>query len=88
MTKDSREVIEWLRRPPLSFVARLVYRLLFHAAYLTLPLPYQKMIGLRAMPHWLVVPTTRLLLRLIRLAIGSGNPIQEAAIVRLNRQAV
>ena len=62
--------------------------LLFHAAYLTLPLPYQKMIGLRAMPHWLVVPTTRLLLRLIRLAIGSGNPIQEAAIVRLNRQAV
>ena len=88
MTKDSREVIEWLRKPPLSFVARLVYRLLFHAAYLTLPLPYQKMIGLRAMPHWLVVPTTRLLLRLIRLAIGSGNPIQEAAIVRLNRQAV
>ena len=88
MTKDSREVIEWLRKPPLSFVARLVYRLLFHAAYLTLPLPYQKMIGLRAMPHWLVVPTTRWLLRLIRLAIGSGNPIQEAAIVRLNRQAV
>jgi uncharacterized protein (DUF2236 family) len=84
-TDDSREVIQWLRDPPLPVVARIVYRLLFQAAYLTLPASYQKMIGLRAMPRWLVVPATRWLLRVLRIAIGPENPIQDAAIARLNR---
>ena len=83
MSDNSREVIEWLRHPPLPAVARIVYRLLFQAAYLTLPTSYQKMIGLRAMPRWLVVPATRLLLRILRVAIGRENPIQDAAIARL-----
>ncbi|MEY4569748.1 MAG: hypothetical protein RLZZ398_1187 [Verrucomicrobiota bacterium] len=87
VTDECREVIEWLRHPPLPVVARIVYRLLFQAAYLTLPVSYQKMIGLRAMPRWLVVPTTRCLLRILRIAIGSENPIQDAAIARLNRQS-
>jgi uncharacterized protein (DUF2236 family) len=85
MTDDSREVIKWLRFPPLPFVARIVYRLLFQAAYLTLPVSYQKMIGLRAMPRCLVVPATRLLLGVLRVAIGPENPIQDAAIARINR---
>jgi uncharacterized protein (DUF2236 family) len=84
---DSREVIKWIRRPPLPPVARIVFRLLFQAAYLTLPDSYQKMIGLRAMPRWLVVPATRWLLRILRIAIGPENPIQDAAIARLNRQS-
>jgi uncharacterized protein (DUF2236 family) len=85
MTDDSREVIEWLRKPPLPAVARIVYRLLFQAAYHTLPVSYQKMIGLRAMPRWLVVSSTRWLLRMLRIAIGKENPIQDAAIARIKR---
>jgi uncharacterized protein (DUF2236 family) len=83
---DGREVIEWIRRPPLPPVARMTYRLLFQAAYLTLPASYQEMIGLRAMPRWLVVPATRWLLRLLRIAIGPENPIQDAARARLDRR--
>jgi hypothetical protein len=45
------------------------------------------MIGLRALPRWLVVPATRGLLRVLRIAIGPENPIQDAAIARLNRAA-
>lgn len=85
MTDDSREVIKWLRSPPLPFVARIIYRLLFQAAYLTLPASYQNMIGLGAMPRWLVIPATRALLSALRVAIGPENPIQDAAIARINR---
>ncbi len=87
MTDDSREVIKWLRYPPLPFVARIVYRLLFQAAFLTLPVAYQKMVGLHAMPRWLVIPATRSLLGVLRIAIGPENPIQDAAIARINRQS-
>ncbi len=43
------------------------------------------MIGLRSMPRWLVDPATLWLLRILRIAIGPENPIQDAAISRLNR---
>ena len=85
VSDDTREVIEWLIHPPLPPVARIVYRLLFQAAYLTLPPSYQKMIGLRTLPRWMVLPTTRLLLRILRVAIGPENPIQDAALDRLKR---
>lgn len=88
VTENCSEVIEWLRHPPLPLVARIVYQLLFQAAFLTLPVSYQNMIGLRAMPRWLVVPTTRLLLRVLRIAIGPENPIQDAAIARINRPSL
>jgi len=87
VTDDTREVIRWLRHPPLPPTARLVYRLLFQAAYRTLPHSCRKMIGLRAMPGWLVVPVTRMFLRILRIAIGPENPIQDTAIERLNRAA-
>jgi hypothetical protein len=44
------------------------------------------MIGLRVMPRWLVIPATRWMLRVIRIAIGPRNPLQDAAVARLNRQ--
>ncbi|MFZ9936920.1 MAG: oxygenase MpaB family protein [Luteolibacter sp.] len=85
VTDDTREVIAWLRHPPLPPVARMVYRLLFQAAYLTLPESHRKMIGLREWPRRLVIPATRLLLRFLRFAIGPENPIQDAALARINR---
>jgi uncharacterized protein (DUF2236 family) len=82
---DTREVLEWLRRPPLPFVASLTYRLLYQAAYLTLPKQYQQMIGMRVWPRWFVIPVTCMFLRFLRVAVGPENPIQDAAIARIAR---
>lgn len=85
VSEDTREVLEWLRRPPLPWMAGLFYRMLFQAAYLTLPVHQQKMIGLRVMPRWVVVPITRCFLKVLRFAVGPEDPIQEAAIERMRR---
>jgi uncharacterized protein (DUF2236 family) len=82
---DTREVLEWLRRPPLPWMAGMAYRLLFQAAYLTLPEHHREMIGLRTMPRVIVVPFTRWFLQVLRFAIGPDDPIQEAAIARMAR---
>jgi uncharacterized protein (DUF2236 family) len=86
VTDDTREVLEWLRHPPLPWLAGLVYRLLFQAAYLTLPERYQEKIGLHVMPREIVVPVTRLFLRFLRFAVGPENPIPDAAIARMARE--
>ena len=85
VSADTREVLRWLRKPPLPFVAGFAYRLLYQAAYLTLPDAYQKMIGMSVMPRWLVVPVTRWFLKILRWLIGPENPIQDAALDRLAR---
>jgi uncharacterized protein (DUF2236 family) len=85
VSADTREVLQWLRKPPLPLVAGMAYRLLYQAAYLTLPDPYQKMIGMSVLPRWLVVPVTRSFLRMLRWIIGPENPIQDAALERLTR---
>lgn len=83
--EDTREVIEWLRRPPLPWPSRQVYRLLFQAAYLTLSERDRERIGLRAWPRWLVVGPTRFLLRSLRWWIGKEDPLQDAAKARLRK---
>jgi len=85
VTEDTREVLEWLQRPPLPWMAGLVYRLLFQAAYLTLPVTYQQWFGLRVLPRGIVVPVTRFFLRFLRFAVGPENPIPDAAIARMAR---
>jgi hypothetical protein len=85
VSDDTREVLEWLRRPPLPWVAKMVYRLLYQAAYLTLPERYQAMIGMRVLPRAVVVPLTVMFLKFLRFAVGPENPIQDAAIARLAR---
>jgi uncharacterized protein (DUF2236 family) len=86
VSEQTREVLQWLRRPPLPLVAGLVYRLLYQAAYLTLPETYRNMIGMRAWPRVLVIPITRWFLRILRWIIGPENPIQDAALARLARR--
>lgn len=88
VSEDTREVIGWLRRPPLPLVSRLAYLGLFQAALLTLPERQRKMIGLRAWPRWLVVPPTRFFLRALRWLIGPEDPVREAAVARLRRDGV
>lgn len=85
VTDDTREVIRWLRRPPLPWAARPVYALLFQSALASLPPGYRRMIGLRALPPGLLRPVTTGFLKLLRVAIGPGSPIEEAAVARLRR---
>lgn len=85
VTDDTREVIRWLRRPPLPWRVRPVYGLLFLSALASLPEEYRLMVGLKSPPLWLMRPLTTGFLKLLRCAIGPESPLEEAAIERLRR---
>lgn len=82
---DTREVIGWIKNPPLPATSLPAYRFLFRAALAALPREYQEMIGLGHPSMRIMKPVTTNLLKFIRLAIGPESPIEEAAIERLHR---
>jgi uncharacterized protein (DUF2236 family) len=84
-TPVTKKVIQFIQKPPLSLTARAVYRLLFQAALVTLSPQMQELVGIKPWPKRVVVPMTRALLRIMRLAIGSHSPLEEAALARLQR---
>ncbi len=85
VTDETREVIRWIKSPPLPITALPVYALLFNAALASLPYHYQEMIGL-GHPRLVVWrPITKSLLKIIGLAIGPESPIEQAGIDRLHR---
>lgn len=88
VSEQTTRVIAFIKRPPLSRTALLVYGFLFQAALVSIPSPYQEMLGLKAKPKWLVVPIARGLMRLMQIAIGSHSPLEEAAVERLTRIGV
>ena len=85
VTADTREVLEWLRHPPLSRAARTVYALLFQAALASLAPEHRALIGSQGLPLAAVRPPTRAFLRALKLAIGPEAPIEDAARARLQR---
>ena len=78
-------VIKFIKKPPLSKTALFVYAFLFQAALVTIPDEFQKMLGLKPWPRWIVQPVARGVLRLMQLAIGKYSPLEEAALDRLQR---
>jgi uncharacterized protein (DUF2236 family) len=84
-TESTKSVVGFIRRPPLPVAVRPIYRLLFDAAVVSMRPEFRAMLGLTAKPQWLVVPLTRAILRLIRLAIGPESPIEDGALNRLRR---
>lgn len=84
----TQEVIRFIRRPPLSWVARRVYGLLFQAAVVSLPHEFRQLLGIRALPRTIVIPITRGFLRLMRLGLGPSSPLEDAAKARLSRLGV
>jgi uncharacterized protein (DUF2236 family) len=88
VTDATREVLAWLRNPPLPPLARFVYRLLFQAAVVTLPPNVRAMLGSRTLPPKLLIPITRVFLRILRFSIGPEDPIREAATARLQRSGL
>ena len=82
---STQSVITFIKKPPLPLLARPIYRLLFDAAVVSMRPEFRSMLGLRAKPRWIIVPATRLTLRVMRAAIGPESPIEEAALARLER---
>ena len=85
VTEETRDVIKWIKNPPLPTLAKPFYRLFFFAALASMPANYQALIGERALPLWFVKSQTTNLLRLMRFAIGHESPIEESSIARLRR---
>jgi uncharacterized protein (DUF2236 family) len=85
VTDDTRDVIKWIKNPPLPLAAKPFYRLFFFAALASMPPSYQALIAERALPLWFVKWQTTNILRAMRIAIGSESPIEEASIARLRR---
>jgi uncharacterized protein (DUF2236 family) len=85
VTDETRDVIKWIKNPPLPLAAKPFYRLFFFAALASMPPSYQALIGERALPLWFVKWQTTNILRGMRIAIGSESPIEEASIARLRR---
>jgi len=81
-------VIRWIRNAPLPRAAKPVYALLFQAALASLQKEYQAMIGMRALPLWLLRPIVTNLLAFGRFAIGPDSPIEDAALARLSRLGI
>jgi uncharacterized protein (DUF2236 family) len=85
VTDETRDVIKWIKNPPLPLAAKPFYRLFFFAALASMPASYQALIGERALPLWFVKGQTTNILRAMRIAIGHESPIEEASIARLRR---
>jgi uncharacterized protein (DUF2236 family) len=85
---DTREVIKWLKNPPLPTLAKPFYRLFFFAALATMPKNYQDLLNQKTLPLWFVKSQTTNILRFMRIAIGKDSPIEDAAIARLRRVGV
>lgn len=85
---DTREVIKWLKNPPLPTLAKPFYRLFFFAALATMPTNYKNLLNQKTLPLWFVKSQTTNILRFMRIAIGKVSPIEDAAIARLRRVGV
>ncbi|WOH19287.1 oxygenase MpaB family protein [Paenarthrobacter sp. GOM3] len=83
------ETVSFIRRPPLSPLLRPGYRILFAAAVATLEPKYRDLLGLRRAKLGLVpvpvVTAARAVLGMVRFALGSHGPSEQAARRRLQR---
>jgi uncharacterized protein (DUF2236 family) len=86
------ETVAFIRNPPLHPLLKPGYRVLFAAAVLSLEPEYRRMLGLRTArlgPLPLPVrPAARVILAVVRIALGPASPSQLAARERLQRLGV
>lgn len=85
VTDQTREVIQWLRHPPLPVASLPVYELLFQAALASLPADCRALLDLKGVPLPIIRPMARGLLKCMRAAIGPENILSDSAIERLDR---
>lgn len=85
VSEETRQVVAFIKNPPLPKLALPIYHLLFEAAVVSLDPRVAAQLGLKPKPRLLIVPVTRGLLKLMRWAIGPESPIEDAALDRLKR---
>ncbi len=88
VTEETREIVHWIKNPPLPLTSIPIYTILFQSALASIPSEYRKLLALGDPPLSTYQPVTTNLLRFIRFAIGPESPIEDAAIERLHRAGV
>ena len=83
--ETTKQVVEFIRKPPLSRAALIAYDRMFDGAVASIPADLQAMLGLKGKSLNVAGPITRGLLRAMRLALGPISPLEVAAISRLKR---
>jgi uncharacterized protein (DUF2236 family) len=83
--ETTKQVVEFIRKPPLSRAALIAYDRMFDGAVASIPVELQAMLGLKGKSLNVAGPITRGLLRAMRLALGPISPLEVAAISRLKR---
>lgn len=86
--ETTQKVIGFIRKPGLPGAVMPIYKLLFAAAVVSLAPEHRKMLRLRVLPAWLVIPLTRATLRSLQLIIGPDSPIEDGALARLKRLGI
>jgi uncharacterized protein (DUF2236 family) len=84
-SETTKQVVEFIRKPPLSRAALIAYDRMFDGAVASIPSDLQAMLGLKGKSLNVAGPITRGLLRAMRLALGPISPLEVAAISRLKR---
>ena len=84
----TRRVIDFIRKAPLPLLARPAYRILFWAAVDLLPRRYADMIGIQIPPRWIVRPSAKIAIGVMRAIIGKTSPLEDAAMLRRARLAM
>ncbi|MFU8945696.1 oxygenase MpaB family protein [Mycetocola zhadangensis] len=79
-----REIVSFIRNPPLSPAMMPAYRILFAGAVASIPREYRVLLGLRR-PLFPAVTATRLLLAAVRRILGRSSTSEEAALRRIAR---
>lgn len=88
LRRDARvdEAVRFIRNPPLGKGFGPAYRILFAGAVASIPVEYRRMLGLRRSPLP-VVTGTRIVLSIVRRALGESSSSADAARARLARLA-
>jgi uncharacterized protein (DUF2236 family) len=84
-SETTKQVVEFIRKPPLSRAALIAYDRMFNGAVASIPAEFQEMLGLKGKSLKVAGPITRGILTSLRMALGPASPMEEAAIERLMR---
>lgn len=88
LRRDARvdEAVRFIRNPPLGKGFGPAYRILFAGAVASIPAEYRRLLGLRRSPLP-VITATRIVLRIVRRALGEQSSSERAARARIARLA-
>jgi uncharacterized protein (DUF2236 family) len=86
LRRDARvdEAVRFIRNPPLGDGLSRAYRILFAGAVASIPREYRRLLGLRRSPLP-VITATRIVLWIVRKALGDRSASEEAAWERIAR---